>query len=67
MSCDLGTVAAGASATVPVTVTLRVIRPGTVSTTASVAANEPDPVVLNNNDTETSTVEVSASQNRVGH
>ncbi len=58
VSCDLGTVAVGASATVAVT--LRVARPGTISSTASVTANEPDPILVNNSDEETTTVTVAS-------
>ena len=54
VSCALGTIIVGASATV--TVTVRVTRPGTITATASVVANEADSNTGNNSDTETTSV-----------
>ncbi len=49
LSCDLGTLANGASATVTVTVTVDATTPaGTITNTASVSANEDDPDAANN-------------------
>jgi uncharacterized repeat protein (TIGR01451 family) len=54
VTCDLGSLAVGASSTVIVAV--RVTRPGTITSTASVTANEPDPILANNSAEETTTV-----------
>jgi uncharacterized repeat protein (TIGR01451 family) len=52
--CSLGTIAAGAAATITITVTPTT--PGTISNTATVSAATPDPVAGNNSDTELTAV-----------
>jgi uncharacterized repeat protein (TIGR01451 family) len=54
VTCSLGSVANGASATV--TITVQPTAGGTLSNTAEVEAAEPDPSPGNNSDTETTTV-----------
>ena len=54
VTCDLGTLTNGASATV--TLTVRPTATGTISNTAQVAGNETDPDEANNTDTEATTV-----------
>ncbi len=54
LSCELGTLAVGAQATV--TVTVRPSRRGTLANTARVSAAQPDPVAGNNGATATTTV-----------
>ncbi len=57
VTCELGTIAAaGAPATVAIA--LRVTKPGTITSTGSVTANEPDPILMNNSDEEITTVAV---------
>jgi uncharacterized repeat protein (TIGR01451 family) len=58
VTCTLGNLATGASATV--TVTVRPTAAGPLSNTASVQGNEPDPDTANNTDTETTTVTPAA-------
>ena len=52
--CDLGSMAAGGSATIRITV--MTLQLGSVTATASVSANEPDPVPGNNTDSKTTNV-----------
>ncbi len=59
VSCELGTLAAGAQATVTIDVTAT--QSGSFSNTASVLRNEPDPVTENDIDTETTTVQPLSS------
>jgi uncharacterized repeat protein (TIGR01451 family) len=54
VTCDLGSVANGAGATV--TITVRVTSRGTLTNSAEVSAAEPDPNPANNSDTETTQV-----------
>jgi uncharacterized repeat protein (TIGR01451 family) len=54
ITCNLGTIASGATANVSIVVTAK--KPGTVSNTASVSTSEPDPQPANNTVTETTTV-----------
>jgi uncharacterized repeat protein (TIGR01451 family) len=54
VTCNLDSLASGASATV--TIVVRPLQGGTITNTASVTANEPDPNTANNTDTESTTV-----------
>jgi uncharacterized repeat protein (TIGR01451 family) len=54
LTCELGSLASGASATVSIVVSPA--RDGTIANTASVRGNEPDPDRANNTATETTTV-----------
>jgi uncharacterized repeat protein (TIGR01451 family) len=54
ITCNLGTLASGATATVTILVTTK--KPGTVTNTASVTTTESDPQSANNTVTETTTV-----------
>jgi uncharacterized repeat protein (TIGR01451 family) len=54
VTCNLGTLASGATASVTLLVTAK--KPGTVSNTASVTSSEPDPETADNSVTETTTV-----------
>jgi uncharacterized repeat protein (TIGR01451 family) len=54
VTCNLGGLASGAHARI--TIRVRPNSPGTISNTASVAANEADPNIANNQDTETTEV-----------
>jgi uncharacterized repeat protein (TIGR01451 family) len=54
LSCDFGALAGGATAVV--SVTTQAVAPGTTTTEASVSCSVPDPVPLNNVDSETTTV-----------
>jgi uncharacterized repeat protein (TIGR01451 family) len=54
LTCDLGAFAAGASASV--TIVVEPSKAGTLTNTATVSANEPDPDAANNSATETTTV-----------
>jgi len=54
ITCNLGTIASGATANVTIVVTAK--KPGVVSNTASVTTSEPDPQSANNTVTETTTV-----------
>ncbi len=54
VTCDLGTLVNGATATVTIVVSLTT--PGTITNTAMVTANEPDPDPANNTDSEQTTV-----------
>jgi uncharacterized repeat protein (TIGR01451 family) len=58
VTCDLGDIASGDSATVTIKVTPQ--SPGTITNTASVTGNEEDPNADNNSDTETTTVDAAA-------
>src|SRR5262249_20357720 len=58
VTCDVGTVANGASATA--TVTVRPTQAGPVSNTASVSSTTFDPVAGNNSDSEDTTVDPAA-------
>jgi uncharacterized repeat protein (TIGR01451 family) len=58
VTCDLGDIASGETATVIIEVTPQ--SPGTIANTASVTANEEDPNTDNNTDTETTTVNAAA-------
>jgi uncharacterized repeat protein (TIGR01451 family) len=58
LTCDLGTLADGASATV--TITVQPTAAGTLTNTASVEANEHDPEMANNTAIATTTVTASA-------
>jgi uncharacterized repeat protein (TIGR01451 family) len=58
VTCDLGDVASGDTATVTIKVTPQ--SPGTITNTASVSAEEDDPNTENNSDTETTTVNAAA-------
>ncbi len=55
VTCSLGTLANGASATIALTVTLPAV-PGLVSNTATVASGNPDPNMANNSSTASITV-----------
>jgi uncharacterized repeat protein (TIGR01451 family) len=55
ITCNLGTLASGATASVTIVVTAK--KAGTVSNTASVATSEPDPQSANNTVTESTTVQ----------
>jgi uncharacterized repeat protein (TIGR01451 family) len=57
ITCNLGTLASGATANVTILVTAK--KPGTVSNTASVTTTEPDPQSANNTVTESTTVLVA--------
>ena len=59
--CDLGTIAAGGSATATLVITRGTA--GTVTNTATVSANERDSDVSNNSDTETTTVQGDGTPN----
>jgi uncharacterized repeat protein (TIGR01451 family) len=54
LTCNLGTLSSGSSATVTVVVTPN--KPGGISSTASVAAIEPDPDMSNNSATQVTTI-----------
>jgi uncharacterized repeat protein (TIGR01451 family) len=54
ITCNLGTLASGATANITILVTAK--KPGTVTNTASVTTTEPDPESANNTVTETTTV-----------
>jgi uncharacterized repeat protein (TIGR01451 family) len=54
LTCDLGTIAAGAAGTVTIVVTPS--KAGTISNTASVRASQPDPDPADNTSTESTTV-----------
>jgi large repetitive protein len=56
VTCTLGTLASGASATVTIQVGVPCGTGGTLTNTASVVANEPDPDGVNNTATATTTV-----------
>jgi uncharacterized repeat protein (TIGR01451 family) len=58
VTCDLGTLADGASATVTIKVTPQ--SPGEITNSASVESNEDDPAPGNNSDTEATTVNAAA-------
>jgi hypothetical protein len=58
LSCNLGSLAAAASATVSLVV--RPLAVGDLVNTASVSGNEPDPAPGNDSDTETTTVQTSS-------
>jgi uncharacterized repeat protein (TIGR01451 family) len=58
VTCSLGTVAAGATATVAITVTPTAV--GAISNTADVSGATPDPVPANDSDTEPTVVVASA-------
>ncbi|MFJ8013799.1 hypothetical protein [Streptomyces sp. NPDC096339] len=49
VTCSLGTLASGATATTQIVVTVRTARGGTVTNTATVTASTPDPNQTNNN------------------
>ncbi|KAB2834473.1 MAG: DUF11 domain-containing protein, partial [Candidatus Dadabacteria bacterium] len=55
LTCNLGTIANGANATVTISVTPT--QPGVIANTAIVSGNEPDPNPDDNSDTESTTVE----------
>ena len=61
--CDVGSIAAGQSASVAVVVTP--VAPETLSNTATVVANEPDPSSSNNSATESTTVTAAPNTNYV--
>ncbi|HEX9387524.1 MAG TPA: hypothetical protein VF918_14465, partial [Anaerolineales bacterium] len=54
VTCDLGTLGAGASATV--TIVVKPMTIGTITNTAQVTGLQPDPNQANNTDTETTMV-----------
>jgi uncharacterized repeat protein (TIGR01451 family) len=54
ITCNLGTLASGATANITILVTAK--KPGTVTNTASVTTSEPDPQSANNTVTESTTV-----------
>lgn len=60
VTCDLGTLANGA--TVEVTIAVKSTSAGSMSNTATVSANEVDPTTANNASTETTTVNAPAVQ-----
>jgi uncharacterized repeat protein (TIGR01451 family) len=62
LSCDLGNLANGASATVTVMVTVDVATPaGTITNTANVSANEDDPDAANNTASTSTQVAISSA------
>jgi uncharacterized repeat protein (TIGR01451 family) len=60
VTCALGTLASGTTATVTITVAVPPGVRGLVTNTASVSGGAPDPLALNNTDTETTTVVLRA-------
>jgi uncharacterized repeat protein (TIGR01451 family) len=58
VTCNLGSLAGGDTATV--TIVVATTQAGTITDTASVSANEPDPDTSNNTDTESTTVNPAA-------
>jgi hypothetical protein len=60
VTCDLGNLATGGAAIIAITI--RVAGPGTITNTASITANEPDPHPTNNTAQESTTVVVPPEQ-----